>query len=465
MVTAQEQFRLKMAELDKFRAIESPTPEQAGAFKSALAEAQNLKSRVEDDQAADALKSWANQPDGQSVVKSGWSGEVIGENDGVIHDEIISDHDGYLYAVGRTGEAKLRALKSGAYKDAFVGYLRQQATGKQSYLKGNAFKVLQEGVDESGGFWVPPDMRPELIRKIAAMATIRANARVITTGSDIVSFPKVVYTASNNYTSGVRFDWTAEAPSSDISEATNPAAGRVNIPVHTATAAVILTRAIIEDAQFDVLGYVSQLIGESYALGENNAFISGTGAGQPQGILTHANASVAHTFSTGVGGMYVPSGISGAVSWLGTSVGTSEPQEGYVGVEAALPPQYEDNAKWYMSKLTKASTGGLTDTAGRPLWLRDNQFSNFVNGTRNPPMLLGYPVVVDQFVPAPAADAKSVIFGDMQGYYVVDRVGLSIEVLREIRALKDEVIVYARKRVGGQLVHDWMIKLMKLATS
>jgi HK97 family phage major capsid protein len=53
----------------------------------------------------------------------------------------------------------------------------------------------------------------------------------------------------------------------------------------------------------------------------------------------------------------------------------------------------------------------------------------------------------------------------MRAYYIADRVGLSIEVLREIKALRDEVVLYSRKRVGAQLVHDWRLKVMKLATS
>jgi HK97 family phage major capsid protein len=68
-------------------------------------------------------------------------------------------------------------------------------------------------------------------------------------------------------------------------------------------------------------------------------------------------------------------------------------------------------------------------------------------------------------MPAIAANAYPILFGDLRGYYIVDRVGLSVEVLREIRALRGEVVVYARKRVGGQLVHDWRLKDMKLAAS
>jgi HK97 family phage major capsid protein len=64
-----------------------------------------------------------------------------------------------------------------------------------------------------------------------------------------------------------------------------------------------------------------------------------------------------------------------------------------------------------------------------------------------------------------AADAYAVLYGDMRGYYIADRVGMSIEVLRELKALQDKVVIYSRKRVGAQLVHDWRLKSMKLATS
>jgi HK97 family phage major capsid protein len=463
-MNTQAEFRAVMGELDALRSKATLTPEEGDAFKSKLAQAQTLKARIEDEQAADALKAWGRESDGQSAVKAGWSGEAI-DNGGDI-PEVASDpgDQATLYATGKIGESKIKALKSGAYKDAYAGYLRYAATGKTQYKPdGKAMKVLQEGQDTAGGFWVPMDMRAEVIKKMAGLSAIRRNAYAFTVGSDIVSFPKVVYTTDNTYTAGTSFSWTAEAPSSDISEATNPVSGRVTIPVHTATCSVVLTRALIEDGQFDILGYVSDLLGESNALGEESAFVSGTGVGQPQGILAHANSTVAHTFSTGGGGMYVPSGSSGKVTWLGTTVGTPEPEEGYVGVWSALPAQYQAGAKWFMHKNTFGATLGLVDTTGRPVIIQPGTFSN---ATEKPQfVILGDPIELSNFIPVPAASSYSVIYGDMRAYYIADRVGLSIEVLREIKALRDEVVLYSRKRVGAQLVHDWRLKVMKLATS
>lgn len=455
----QDRFRGLMGELDALRTKETLTAEESASFKSKLAEAQTLKAQIEDVQAADALKAWSNESAG-SAVKSGFSGEALpGEGD--IPGVMADDKGEYLYDVSSMGAKTLKTLRSGAYKDAFVQYIRSSLNRQP--LKGDAMKVLMEGVDASGGFWVPPDMRPELIKKMATVTGVMQDVNKFTIGSDIVSFPKVVYTTDNKYTSGVSFSWTAEAPSSDISEATNPVAGRINIPVHTATCAIILTRAMLEDAQFDMLGFITGLIGEAFALGEDNAYINGTGVGQPQGLLAHSNATVAHNFTTGVGGMYVPSGISGAVSWVGTAVGTPESGEGFIGMENALPPQYESGAKWYAHKTAYAGARAAVDTTGRPFWDVGSQYPNYANGYTA--TILGYPIVRDNFVPVPAASSYSVIFGNMNAYYAPQRVGISIEVLREIRALKDEVVVYARRRFGGQLVRDWEVKLMKLATS
>ena len=429
--------------------------EDKQAFTAALGEIDKLKVVETESARLDELKKWAGEPDGQSAVKQGW--RQAAPDEGAI-EEVTQDHSramgangAYeLYATGKTGEAKLRTLKSGAYKDAFVDYLK--ATARGSAMKGEAMKVLQEGQDTAGGFWVPIDQRNELVKKMATTTGIRPNAFTFTTGSDMVSFPKSVYTTDDKYTSGTQLSWTAEAPSSDITESTNPAAGKVVIPVHTATASVIVTRAMLEDGQFDVLGYITSLLAEAFALGEEDVFINGTGSGQPQGFLSHANATVAH----GSGGMYVLAGGSGTFIW---GTGTT----GILGLEAALPPQYDEKAKWYGTKTCFATIRSINATTAGIQWSLGDMYPNAANGYTS--QLLGHPVVRSQFMPAVSSTTYPLAFGDMSGYYIADRVGLSIDVLREVRALRDEVVIYARKRVGGALVHDWKLKLGKSNSS
>jgi HK97 family phage major capsid protein len=206
---------------------------------------------------------------------------------------------------------------------------------------------------------------------------------------------------------------------------------------------------MLDDAYFDIIGFISAKIGEAFGLGLNDAYINGDGNGKPQGILSHPNYSVAHAS----GGMKILSGASGAVAWGSSTTGL-------LGTEAALPPQYESGAAWYANKATIAAIRAINaGTATLPQWSTGDSYPNFSNGYN--PNLLGFPVRKDQFVPDISTSNYPVIFGDLKGYYAPQRSGITVEVLREVRALRGEVVIYARQRVGGQLVEDYRVKVMK----
>lgn len=429
-------------------------------YSGILDEAEAIKKQLDAAIRAEHLKNWSEASNGQSAVKSSFD-RIATPGEGTA-EGITDDGTGELIAYKALGEERLTAMKSAEYKDAFAKHMRMRSihgADWRSGMKQAEMKVLQAGVDESGGFWMPPDYRSELIKKSAAMAAVRPNATVITTGSDLVTFPKVTYTSDQKYTSGVRFSWNGEAPSSNISEATNPVAGRLNIPVNVATAAIFVSRTMIEDASFDILGYCSELFAEAFGLGEEDSFWNGVGAGTPEGILKHASASVAH----GTGdGMYVKSGHATALTWGAAAAPTASVTKGILGIETALPPQYEPNAKWFANKLTYSSIRGLTDSQTRPLWQSTDApgLTNYVRGL--PQTLLGYDIQKSQFLPNIGASALPLAFGDMRGYTIADRVGLSIEVFREVLGLRDLVAIYARKRVGAALLQPWRMKLLSI---
>jgi HK97 family phage major capsid protein len=162
--------------------------------------------------------------------------------------------------------------------------------------------------------------------------------------------------------------------------------------------------------------------------------------------------------------MKIASGSASAIAWGYTTAGSSTAvTKGIIGVEAALPPQYESGAKWLANKGTYSTARGMVDVNGRPLWNITEAWPTMSNGMS--PSLLGYPILKSQFMPDIAGDAYAMLFGDFKGYQIVDRVGLSIEVFREVLGLQDLVVVYARKRVGGQLMRPWMVKALKCAAS
>ena len=421
----------------------------------------------------EAAKAFGQESAG-SFVAASFSREALdgeGNLPGISADPISGEM--YVNAGSEfksAGQKKLDALKNGGYKDAFADYIRSE--GLKRPMKGDAMKILSEGTDTAGGFWIPPDYRPELIKKIATMSTVRPNATVYTTGTDHITFPAVNYNGNatddvnaNLFTSGVRFSWRSSIGSTtDITEATNPIAGQINIPVNLATCAIIMTREQLEDSAFDILGYISNLGAEAFALGEEQAYTRGNGAGQPQGWLEHpANANstastttyIAYsTYATRAGSTYWGNTIMSGSTTIAWGTITT----GITGTEAQLPPQYETNAKWFANKTTYASIRAINaGTATLPQWSLGDSYPNYSNGMS--PSLIGYSIVKNQFMPSVATGNAYLALADLSGYYIIDRVGLSVEVFREVYGLRDQVVVYMRKRTGGQLVHYWKTKI------
>jgi HK97 family phage major capsid protein len=454
-------LRDQALQIEKDQGEASWTEDALKTYTGIVDRAEVIRSQIDAQTRMDAVKKWSEESDGRSFVNAGFN-RVAGPGEGIIPG--VGDDNGEMVAYSEVGEQNLAILKSAAYRDAYAQHIRAKSKYGPDWragLKAGAMKVLSAGTDESGGFWMPPDYRSELIKKMAAGATVRPNATVITTGTDLVTFPTVKYTTDQKYTSGVRFAWNGDAPAANISESTNPVAGRDLIPVHVATAAIFLARSMMEDNSFDVLGYISELMSEAFTLGEEDTFWTGDGAGKPEGIMSHAQAAVAN----GTGdGMLINSGHATGIVWGATNAPTTYVTKGVLGLENALPPQYENNAKWFANKNTYSTIRGLVDSQARPLWQQTDApgLTNYVRGL--PSTLLGYDVVKSQFLADLGVGGnKAMAFGDLRGYYIADRVGISIEVFREVLGLRDLVAVYARKRVGGQLLHPWRVKVMQCA--
>lgn len=428
---------------DQFKGKEMPK-ETATEIEGILGQADEVKAQIDLAERLEAGESFLSEPTGAKAASTTW--RTAGPDEGNVPVDVKAWRE--IEILNPLGERKtLRyhvpiAVQAKDYPAAFEAYLRKgrDAMGAQDR------KTLSEGVDSAGGFLVPADMQGSILKKVATVAAIRSRARVISTSRDLVKWPKVVYTADDKYTSGVRLTWTGETPASaTVHRATEPVFGEEQIPVNTAMASMPLTNDLLEDAAFDVLGQVSDLMGEAFALGEDDVFINGSGAGRPQGILSHPNASVIYTTA---GGMYVKTASAAALTG-----------DGLIELETRLPAQYESNAVFLMNKATKGAIRKLKDASNQylyPPYLAGGPLAGVA-----PEQLMGYPIVKDEFMPDIAANAFPVIFGDLSGYLVVDRVGLSVQVLRELYAETNIALVLARKRVGGQLIESYRLRTHK----
>lgn len=168
---------------------------------------------------------------------------------------------------------------------------------------------------------------------------------------------------------------------------------------------------------------------ESFGRAESAAFVNGDGVGKPKGIMAAAGIA---TLSGGAGTITVASLI-----------------EAY----HAIPTVYAQNAVWVMNRTTLAKLRTYFNGMGEPLLL--DSISE-----KAPTTLLGRPVVEAPDMPNMTAGATPILFGDLSGYRIVDRVGLAIMRDPFSLATKGQVRFHARKRVGADLTHpDRFVKL------
>lgn len=470
---------LKISEANK--AIESDDLELAASLQaeadSLLEKAETVKSQIartkraedlEDKQAAEVAPAKSKEPvrlpfaDGddepEESAKKDFGKAVYTlryGDDGDATKAVISDLYGKDY-----GE------KRAAQMDAFSKYVRHGRLDHASEedllktvilrpesvaqdIKGGysvaSIKVnLQEMVNDLGGYLVPEDYRTEIIKRMMGMTAVRSRARKVSTNRDAVEWPRLEG-GNSQYTSAVRVTWVDEIPSSATVAQTNPTFGMSRIPVHTTMARTDISRNQLEDSAFNVLDLLATLFAEAFAIDEDNEFLTGTGGGRPKGILGNRSGAEA-TPEAGIAAV-----VSGAAATLTA--------DGIYDLCYGLQSQYRRNAVFCGARLTHAAIRKMKDGESRPLWEPSMQAGE-------PAMLLGSPFLETESVPAIAANAYPLIFGDLSGYLVVDRVGMALERVDDTTtAGQNKTAFFARRRVGGAVIEPWKFQAQKVAAS
>src|SRR5574339_250137 len=306
----------------------SATPEEKAKFRELTAEAKNIAADIDAAKLLDDVKAWGKKSDGTAVVPATFDRLALTE-EGEIKGLTADPKTGELVVLpglhSEEGERNLKTLKSGAYMDFFAQKVRllgntRTANDWRSHMKGNAMKILNEGSFTAGEAWIPPDFRAQLVQRMATLTSVRPNATVMTTGSDHITFPQAVYTTDDKYSSPFRATWQGSgAQTSDPSEGSNPVSGQIRLPVYLLTANIIVQREQIEDNSFDLLGYITKIGAESFALTQEDTYTNGTGVSQPVGFTKHPTASIANGSTSTVNGTTYSggrlySGSSGALA-------------------------------------------------------------------------------------------------------------------------------------------------------
>lgn len=340
-------------------------------------------------------------------------------------------------------KAQVDTIRNPDYQKAFW----KHAKHGMGALTHHEISALQEGIDSDGGYLVPEQLLNQIISKQPTPTRLNGKVTTLTTVRDALSVPKVNYSTDDLYTTGMRVTWTGEIPASSTTHrATAPVFGALKVPVYTAMLSLLLTNDLLEDSMVMLQSYISNKVMETIDLLRDNMILNGTGASQPGGILQNPNGTdEPATVVTGDASALTADGIQ-SLGW-------------------SLPEQYDENAEFVFNKTnTGQALAKLKDGDGRYLWGAGLQDSGLVPSIRGRE-LLGYQTTFSGFMPNVGVNAYPIVFGDLRGYYMVNRVGVSIQFLRELYAETNQVLVLVRIRFGGDVAEPWRLKIQKVAAS
>lgn len=302
---------------------------------------------------------------------------------------------------------------------AFVEFMRRGV----ERMDQKAAATLTVATDASAGYLAPTDFGSEILKKLVEFSPIRSYARVISISAPEIKYPRKL--------TGVAATWVDETEDRTQSDQTYEQA--TFTPYELATF-VDVSNQLLEDNAYNLEGELMADFAEAFGVAEGAAFVNGNGTGKPKGLLA-AN--------TGIKEMK-----TGAAANLGT-----DPAATIIAMFHGLQSAFAQNGIWLMNRKTLGELRTLKDGNGRFIMVEPI--------TAGMPLtLLGRPVIEAVDMPDIAANAVPIMFGDLSGYRIVDRIGLSV--LRDPYSIatKGQVRFHARRRVGGDVSHpDRFLKL------
>ncbi|AWA43105.1 phage major capsid protein [Trueperella pyogenes] len=317
---------------------------------------------------------------------------------------------------GQTGETE--PAKTGrataAYSRAFWDAMRLNASPLE------VRNALSEGVDSEGGYLVPDEFEQTLVQSLADQNVIRGLANVIQTTRGDRKIPIV----ATHGTAAWLDEGTQYTESNEVFE-------QVSLSAFKLGTFLKISEELLNDSAFNLEAYLASEFARRIAAAEEEAFLVGTGTGQPTGIFT-------------TGG-----GQAGVTSAKATDISADD----LIDLHYSLRAPYRKNATWLMNDSTVKTVRKLKDTTGQYLWQP-------ALTAGSPDLILGKPVHTSAYAPEIKAGAKTVAFGDFSYYWIADRQGRSFKRLNELFATTGQVGFLASQRVDGKLILPEAIQVL-----
>jgi HK97 family phage major capsid protein len=275
------------------------------------------------------------------------------------------------------------------------------------------------GTPAAGGYTVPAAFMDQLEVALKAFGGMRAAATIIPTetGADL-PWPTVNDTAQV----GAILAENSQITAQDVTF------GVVTVKAYMYTSKLVLVSLqLLQDGAFDMSSFLAQALADRLGRAENAHFTTGTGTAQPNGIVTAS--------------------ASGKVGLTGQTLIVIF--DDLVDLIHSVDPAYRaQSAKFMMNDASLKIVRKLKDSQNRPIFLPG------YDGLAGPmaDTLLGYPVIINQDMAVMAANAKSILFGNLKKYVIRQVLGVQLLQLRERYADFLQVGFFGFQRVDGNLI-------------
>lgn len=286
-------------------------------------------------------------------------------------------------------------------------------------------KVLRIADDSAGGYLSSPEITSDLLKTVVEFSDVRSLANVRPTSKTEVWVRKRTGTFAARHVGELGAK----------TETTGLKFGMEKIPNHELYADVVVSNQDLEDSDFNLEQILAEEFGEQFGVTEGQDFIYGDGIQKAEGFLVNKDVLAGK----------IAGDTSGDVS-------VTDILNTYYGIKET----HARNATWLLRRATVQKVVLFKDSANHYIWMPSLAVSM-------PSTILGRPIKECPDMPAVAANAYAVAFGDFRrGYTISDRKQISI--IRDPYSQKNygAVEFTAMKRVGGQTVQAEAIKVLQI---
>jgi HK97 family phage major capsid protein len=314
---------------------------------------------------------------------------------------------------GETKAALPRATDG--YKNAFWTVMRDGDDPRK-------FKnELNIGTDSQGGYLVPDEYERKLVEGLEDVNIMRQLATTIRTSNGDRIIPLVASRGTANWmTEGATFT------ESDV------AFDQITLSAYKLGTAIKITDELLTDSVFNMDSFIADEFSRRVGSAEEEAFISGDGAGKPSGVLTGGTAAIT------------------------TGSATAITADEIIDLIYKLRAPYRPRASFLLNDTTIKNVRKLKDATGQYLWQ-----PSLVVG--NPDRLFGYPIYTSPFMPEIATGQKTIAFGDFKYYWIADRQGRVFRRLNELYATSGMVGFLIYERLDAKVILPEAIQILKQA--